>query len=125
MKPKSPYRSFGILFFIVFVIIAFWPLLNENEIRIWALITSLIFLVLGLLNSRILLPFYNLWMLFGRILQKIIPPIVLGILFFFLVTPIGIMLKIFKKDVLNLDLKKKENSYWIKRKFKILFGKQF
>jgi len=107
MKPKSPYRSFGILFFIVFVIIAFWPLLNENEIRIWALITSLIFLVLGLLNSRILLPFYNLWMLFGRILQKIIPPIVLGILFFFLVTPIGIMLKIFKKDVLNLDLKKK------------------
>ena len=125
MKPKSPYRSFGILFFIVFVIIAFWPLLNENEIRIWALIISLIFLVLGLLNSRILLPFYNLWMLFGRILQKIIPPIVLGILFFFLVTPIGIMLKIFKKDVLNLALKKKENSSWIKRKFKILFGKQF
>lgn len=125
MKPKSPYRSFGILFFVVFFIIALWPLINDNEIRTWAFVTSLIFLVLGIFNSKILLPFYNLWMFFGKILQKIIPPIVLGVLFFFLVTPIGVMLKIFKKDVLNLELKKKTNSYWIKRKFKILFSKQF
>ena len=103
MKPKSPYRSFGILFFVVFFIIALWPLINDNEIRTWAFVTSLIFLVLGIFNSKILLPFYNLWMFFENF-TKIIPPIVLVL--FFLSNPIGVMLKIFKKDVLNLELKK-------------------
>jgi hypothetical protein len=107
-------RSFGIVFFVVFLIVALWPLLNSNDIRIWSLIISLIFLVLGLLNSKLLNPLNVIWYKFGLFLGKIISPIIMGLIFFIVVTPISILLKIFRKDVLSL---KKNNSgtYWKKK----------
>jgi hypothetical protein len=124
-KKQSSNRSFGIVFFIVFLTIGLWPFLSSEEIRIWSIIISLIFLILGLLNSKILTPINKLWVKFGELLGKIISPIVMGVIFFAIVTPIGFLLKIFKKDILNLKIDNNQKSYWTKRDFKILFDKQF
>ena len=100
-------RSFGIVFFVVFLIVALWPLKNNLDIRIWSLIISFIFLILGIFNSKLLSPLNKIWFKFGILLGRIISPIVMGIIFFIVVTPTAIILKIFKKDVLSL---KKSNS---------------
>ena len=107
-------RNFGIVFCIVFLIISLWPLLNQNEIRIWSIIISGIFLILGLFNSKLLLPFNKLWFKFGIILGNIIAPIVMGIIYFLVVTPTGLIMKILGKDLLGLK-KNNKNSYWIKK----------
>ena len=111
----SSNRSFGLVFFGFFLIVSFWPLLHENEIRIWSLIISLIFLILGILNSSLLTPFNLLWFKFGILLGSIVAPIVMLIVFFLVVTPTGIFLKIFKKDLLNLKYDKKKETYWLNR----------
>jgi uncharacterized membrane protein len=108
-------RSFGIVFFIVFVLIAIYPIINQGELRIWSLIISLFFLVLGLFNSKILTPLNKLWFKFGLFLGKIISPIIMGIIFFLVVTPIGLLMSLFGKDVLNLKLNKNKSSYWIEK----------
>ena len=110
----SSNRSFGIVFFVFFLIISLYPLLNENEVRLWALIISIIFLVLGLINSKILSPFNKIWNRFGILLGKIVSPIVMGIVFFLVVTPISIIMKIFGKDILNIKKNNKE-TYWIEK----------
>ena len=110
----SSNKSFGIVFFIVFLIIAIFPLLNDEIIRIWSLIISIIFLFLGLLNSRFLTPLNMLWFKFGIFLGKIVSPIVMGIIFFFVVTPIALLMKMLKKDLLNLKFNK-NYSYWIEK----------
>ena len=107
-------RSFGIVFFVVFFIISIYPLIDDNPIRLWSLILSLIFLILGLINSKILTPLNIIWMKFGMYLGIFISPIVMGIVFFLVVTPIGIIMKILRKDLLNLRMNK-ENSYWIEK----------
>ena len=111
----SSNRSFGLVFFGFFLIVSFWPLLHENEIRVWSLIISLIFLILGILNSSLLTPFNLLWFKFGILLGSIVAPIVMLIVFFLVVTPTGIFLKIFKKDLLNLKYDKKKETYWLNR----------
>ena len=108
-------RSFGIVFFIVFVLIATYPLLNQEEVRIWSLIISFLFLFLGLLNSKILTPLNKLWFRFGLFLGKIISPIIMAVIFFLVVTPIGLLMRLLGKDVLNLKLNKKKSSYWIEK----------
>ena len=107
-------RNFGIVFFIVFLIISLWPLLNQNEIRIWSIAFSGIFLVLGLLNSKLLLPLNKLWFKFGILLGGIVAPIVMGIIYFLVVTPTGLIMKILGKDLLGMR-KNKKNSYWIEK----------
>ena len=107
-------KSFGIVFFIVFFIISIYPLLSHNEIRLWSLIISIIFLVLGLLNSKLLTPLNKVWFKFGILLGKIVSPLVMGLIFFFVVTPIGILMRILKKDLLNLKFNKK-TTYWIEK----------
>jgi hypothetical protein len=111
----SSNRSFGIVFFVVFLIISFYPLTNEENIRYWSLLISLIFLTLGLLNSRILTPLNKIWFKFGVLLGKIISPLVMGIIFFFVVTPIGLFMKMLKKDLLSLNFNN-DKSYWIEKK---------
>jgi hypothetical protein len=111
---KSSNRSFGVVFFIVFLIISLYPILNHGEIRLWALIISSIFLILGLVNSKLLSPLNNLWFRFGIFLGKIISPIIMGIIFFLVVTPIGFLMRILGKDLLNLKFNK-EKSYWIEK----------
>ena len=105
-------RSFGIVFSIVFLIVALYPLLNSDSIRIWSIILSSIFFIFGLLNSNILSPLNRIWFKFGIILGRIVSPIVMGLVFFFVVTPTSLILRLFKKD--NLNLKKNDNrTYWI------------
>ena len=110
----SSIRSFGIVFFIVFLLIAIYPLTNKEDIRIWSIIISIIFLVLGLINSKLLTPLNKIWFKFGIFLGKIVSPIIMGIIFFFVVTPIGVLMRIFGKDVLNLKYNN-DKSYWIKK----------
>lgn len=110
----SSNKSFGIVFFIVFLIIALYPLIKDGDLRLWSLIVSLIFLILGLINSTILTPLNRLWFKFGIFLGKIVSPIILGTIFFLIVTPTGLLLRLFGKDVINLKYNK-NNSYWIKK----------
>ena len=110
---KSSNRGFGIVFFIVFLLVAFYPLINSGEIRIWSLTISMIFLILSLLNSKTLTPLNNLWFKFGIFLGKIISPLIMGVIFFFVVTPIGLIMRLLRKDLLNLKYNK-DKSYWIK-----------
>ena len=110
----SSNRSFGIVFFIVFLLIALYPLTYSEEIKVWSATISLIFLVLGLFNSKILTPLNKLWFKFGIFLGKIISPIIMGIIFFLVVTPIGLLMRLFGKDVLNLRYNKNK-SYWIEK----------
>tara|TARA_Y100001980_G_C14287554_1_gene119745 strand:- start:36 stop:419 length:384 start_codon:yes stop_codon:yes gene_type:complete len=110
----SSNRSFGIVFFIVFLLIALYPLINKGEFRLWSLIISFIFFILGILNSKILTPLNKLWFKFGIFLGKIVSPIIMGIIFFFVVTPIGVLMRIFGKDVLNLKYNN-DKSYWIEK----------
>ncbi len=107
-------RSFGIVFFIVFLVVAFYPLINHGNIRLWSIFLSILFLVLGLMNSQFLTPLNRLWFKFGIFLAKIISPIVMGLVFFGIVTPTGILMRLFKKDLLNLK-NNDSKSYWIKR----------
>ena len=122
---RSSNRSFGVVFSIVFLLIAFWPLLNEGQIRIWSMVLSIIFIILGLINSRLLTPLNILWFKFGIFLGKIVSPLVMGIIFFFVVTPIAILMRLLKKDLLNLKYND-NNSYWVnKEKIKSKMKNQF
>ena len=107
-------RSFGIVFFLVFLIIATYPLINGDELRLWSLIISIVFLFLGLLNSKILNPLNKLWFKFGIFLGKLISPLVMGIIFFLVVTPIGLLMRLLNKDLLNLRFNN-NGSYWIEK----------
>ena len=107
-------KNFGLTFFIVFLIISFWPLMHNEQIRIWSLVIALIFLILGMSNSKILTPLNAIWFKFGLFLGKIVSPIVMGIIFFLIVTPISIIMKILGKDLLNLKYNN-HKSYWIEK----------
>ena len=110
----SSNRSFGLVFFIVFLLISTYPLINQGELRIWSLLISLLFLILGIINSKVLSPLNKVWFKFGIFLGKIISPIVMGIIFFLVVTPIAFLMRILKKDLLNLKYNK-NSSYWIEK----------
>ena len=107
-------KSFGIVFFIVFLLIAFYPLINQENIRIWSLVVSLIFLILALVDSNILSPLNKIWFKFGILLGKIVSPIVMGVIYFLVVTPTGLLMRLFGKDILNLKFNN-EKSYWIEK----------
>ncbi len=119
MNKKSNSKSFGILFGIVFLIIAIWPIINSDPIRYWALVFSVIFFTLGFMNSKLLEPLNKYWIKLGEFLCKVIAPIVMLLIYFLIVTPISLLLKIFNKDILNLKLNKKKTSYWIEKKQKL------
>ncbi len=111
----SSNRSFGIVFFIFFLTVSLWPLTNGENIRLSFLTISIIFLILGIVNSKILTPLNKLWFKFGLFLGKIVSPIVMGVIFFFVVTPTGIIMRLMRKDLLNLK-KNNSNTYWIEKK---------
>ena len=124
MKQSSE-KSFGILFFIIFILIALWPLLSGEPIKVWALVLSIFFLVITFLKRDLLKPLNKIWIKFGELLGKIIAPIVMALIFFFILTPISIIIRLFGKDLLKLKISK-ENSYWIKREKNInSMDKQF
>ena len=107
-------RNFGIVFFVFFLIVSIWPLIDGGNLRVWSVVISLAFLFLGLLNSKILSPLNLFWIKLGEILGKFIAPIVMAVIYFLIVTPIGLFMRIIGKDLLNIKFLK-YNSYWIKR----------
>ena len=107
-------KSFGIVFFLFFLIVSIFPLFKDGNIRIWSFILSLIFLILGLINSEFLTPLNQLWFKVGLLLGKLISPIVMGLVFFIVVTPTGLIMKLLKKDVLKLR-KNPSKTYWVER----------
>ena len=116
MKSRSSNKSFGLLFFIVFLIIGLWPLKNGESINFYFITASIIFLLLGLINSKLLTPLNKSWIKLGEILGIIIAPIIMALVYFVILTPISIIVRIFGKDLLNLKFLKEKESYWIKRK---------
>ena len=114
MRKVNSNRGFGIVFCVVFLLISFWPSIEGQSLRIWALTVSLIFLVLGLLNSKLLSPFNLIWVKFGEVLGRIIAPIAMSIVYFIIITPIGFFMRLIGKDLLRTKFSKNK-SYFIKR----------
>ena len=102
----STNKNFGIVFFLVFLLIALYPLIKHENLRLWSLIIAVVFLILGLINSKILTPLNLIWFKFGIFLGKIVSPIILALIFFFVVTPTGLILRLMRKDVINLRYNK-------------------
>ena len=119
MKLNNSNRSFGFLFFIVFLVFALWPLTKGESLNIYLSFISLIFLILGSINSKLLSPLNKAWIRFGEILGKVIAPIVMGLVYFVILTPVSLLVRIFGKDLLGLKLSKKQDTYWIERKKKL------
>ena len=118
-------KSFGIVFFVFFFIVSIFPLLNNEDIRAWSLIISLIFLILGILNSKILTPLNQIWFKFGILLGRFVSPVVMGIIFFAIVTPTSVIMRVLQKNLLNLK-KGNKKTYWIERsKIKSKMKNQF
>jgi len=115
VPPGPSDRSFGVVFGVVFLIIALWPLFNSGGVRVWAAITSAAFFLVAFALPRILAPLNKLWMRFGLLLHQIVSPVVLGILFYLFVTPMGLVMRLFGKDFLRLRFDSSARSYWIER----------
>ena len=110
----SSNKSFGIVFFVVFLLIALYPLVNNETVRLWPAVIAILFLILGLINSQILTPLNILWFKFGMLLGKIVSPIIMGLVFLLVVTPTGLIMRVLNKDLLKLK-KNNSKSYWINR----------
>jgi len=118
-------KSFGIVFFVFFFIVSLFPLFDGGNIRVWSLIISIIFLILGILNSKILTPFNQVWFKFGILLGRLVSPVVMGVIFFAIVTPTSIIMMVLQKNLLNLK-KSNKKTYWIERsKIKSKMKNQF
>ena len=115
MKPQSSNRSFGLLFFIVFIALGLWPISKGENLNIYLTFLSLFFLIFGLLNSKILTPLNKIWMKCGEVLGYIIAPIVMALVYFVVLTPISLIVRALGKDLLNLKFEENKETYWIKR----------
>ena len=107
-------KSFGIVFFLFFLIVSIFPLFKDEDIRVWSLIIAIIFLVFGLLNSKVLTPLNKIWFKFGILLGSFVSPIVMSIVFFAIVTPTSIIMRVLGKNLLNLK-KGNKKTYWVER----------
>ena len=116
MKSQSSNKSFGLLFFIIFLILGLWPLKNGENINFFFITVSVIFLLLSLINSKLLSPLNKLWIKFGEILGTIIAPLVMALVYFVILTPLSFIVRISGKDLLGLKFLKEKETYWIKRK---------
>ena len=126
MRQNNQNRSFGLLFFIVFLAFALWPLTKKGEINLYLISIALIFLILGLLNSKILTPLNKSWIKLGELLGRIIAPIVMGIVYFIILTPISLLVRLFGKDLIGMKFNNNLKTYWIKRKKQLgTMDKQF
>ncbi len=116
MKQSHQNRSFGLLFFIVFLAFALWPLTKKGEVNLYLFSIALIFLALGIFNSKILSPLNKSWIKLGEILGRIIAPIVMAIVYFIILTPISLLVRFIGKDLIGMKFSNDIKSYWVKRK---------
>ncbi len=112
---RSSDRAFGLTFAVVFALVALWPLFDGAPPRWWALAAAVGFTGLALAAPRLLAPFNRLWHGFGMLLGRLVNPLVMGLLFYFVVTPTGLILRSFGKDPLRLKRDPDAASYWIER----------
>ncbi len=105
-------KSFGIVFAVVFLIIALWPLLDGGRFRVWALVTGIILFIISFIYPSIFKPFNHIWFKFGLLLGKIVTPIVMGFLYFFTITPTALIMRTLKKRPLDLEFDDSLDSYW-------------
>ncbi len=115
MEKKTSEKSFGILFGVIFLIISLWPLLNSNNLRLWSLAVSLTFFLISFLKPSLFKPFNNAWIKLGELLGRIIAPIVMAIVYFLILTPISLLVRLFGKDLIGMKFSNEIKSYWIKR----------
>ena len=126
MKKETSEKSFGILFGIIFLIISLWPLLNSNNLRLWSLTVSVIFFSIGFLKPVLLKPINKAWIKFGELLGRIIAPVVMAIVYFLILTPISLLVRLFGKDLIGIKFNNDKSSYWVKRDKKLgSMNKQF
>tara|TARA_B100001750_G_scaffold220089_1_gene207514 strand:+ start:183 stop:581 length:399 start_codon:yes stop_codon:yes gene_type:complete len=122
----SSNKNFGIVFFIFFIIVSVWLFFKNGEFIIWPIIVAVVFLILGLTNSKLLTPLNKAWNQFGILLGNFIAPIVMGIIFFLVVTPTGLVVRVMGKDLLRLKKNKDKKTYWIhKDDYKTSMKNQF
>lgn len=107
-------KSFGLTFAVVFLLLAILPILFQHPIRLWSLMISLIFYIVTFLSPKLLKPLSLYWLNFGLLLNKIISPVVLLLLYYLAFVPTGLLLKLLKKDILKLKINKLSDSYWNK-----------
>ena len=112
---QSSTKSFGIVFSIVFLIVAIYPLINSEGLRIWALVASIIFFFLAFIAPKVLVFPNKLWFKFGLLLGSIVAPIVMAFVYFVTVLPTGLIMRLLGKDLLKQKLDKNAKSYWVKR----------
>jgi hypothetical protein len=115
LTEQSSEKSFGIVFFIVFLIIALYPLINSEDLRIWALSISAVFLLLAFVAPKVLSIPNKFWFKFGMLLGSIVAPIVMALVYFLTVLPTGLIMRLLGKDLLRQKLDKNSKSYWIER----------
>jgi predicted membrane metal-binding protein len=111
----SSNRSFGLTFAIVFAIVALWPLIRGRSVRGWALIVAAAFLLAALVLPRVLAPLNRLWLRLGLLLHTCMSPVIMGLVFFTTVTPIGLLRRLLGQDPLRLRLDRDAATYWIER----------
>ena len=115
MKNESSNKSFGLVFFVVLFVVAFWSFRGDfHQIKLLPLSISMIFLILGLLNSKLLTPFNKIWIKFGELLGKVVAPLVMMFIFFIIITPLSLFIKLIGKDLINIKYTNAK-TYWIKR----------
>lgn len=109
-------KSFGVVFAFVFAIIGVFPLWKAGDPAYWALGVSAVFLALALARPGTLKPLNRLWHLVGLGLAKVVNPLVLGLMFFFTITPMALIMRMMGKDPLRLRFEPDAESYWIERR---------
>lgn len=108
-------RSFGVVFTVVFALIGLFPLLGGGELRLWALGVAGAFLLAALVVPRVLAPLNRLWFRFGMLLHRVVSPLVMGIVYFAVFTPLGALMRALGKRPLALSFDRSAESYWIVR----------
>jgi hypothetical protein len=114
VKPGSE-RSFGIVFAIVFALVALWPLTGDGQIRLWAAGIAIAFLALGFTYPRALTPLNMLWFRFGMLLHHVVTPVIMGLIFYLTVMPTGLIMRALGKDPLRRRFDADASTYWIMR----------
>ncbi len=122
---KSSEKSFAIVFTVVFLLIAMWPVFYGNEIRLWAFLLAALILGLGLFYPKILTPLNQAWYRLGIILHHIVNPLIMGILFFGIATPTGLIMRLFKGDILKQNWDRQAKTYWIERQDREKISRSF
>jgi len=108
-------KAFGLVFAVFFAVIGLWPLKGGDDARAWSLGLAIAFLLVALIRPTLLKPLNRIWFLFGLLLHRIVSPIVMALLFFAVVTPVGLLMRLFGKDPMQRRFEAKAETYWIPR----------